>query len=191
MKRTKEDYSKNFLFVAVAIFLIGGLFLGVTLIQHHSPSRGLASDAKAPINLEEALMQKIQVANTGELSNVRFPLVDKSGENVCKKYDQIAISFAAEGVAVNGDRPIVKLELDCKLYGEKAFVDFAVPNQQKSKRKPSSVKIDEHAISISFHHVSWVWPDTWALSEVEYRSEAGDFAPIRPKHQSDIKRIQW
>ena len=191
MKRTKEVYSKNLLFLAVAIFLIGGLFLGVTLVQHHNPKRGIASDAEAPINIEEALMQKIQVANTGEQSNVRFPLVNESGDNICEKYDQITISFAAEGMAVNGDRPVIDLDLDCKLLGKKDYVDFAVPNQQKSKRKPSSVKIDEHAISISFHHVTWVWPDTWALAEVEYKSEKGDFAPIRPKYQSDIKRIQW
>ena len=172
--------------------MFGVGFLGITLKYFKVDKRSIAS-AELAKNSEEELMRSLTVNNKKGESTVEMKLVPKDGKHICKSYDEIQIIFAAEGMAVSGEKPQVSLHLDCTKFQDEVKVVFTVPNQQQSKRKPSSQEFsgNKEGMVVSFSNVQWVWPRSWALETVNFKSQEGDFAIIHPLVQSDIKRIVW
>lgn len=189
----KKNYKPNQLLVAaICTFVFGAGFLGYSIKYYSGQGRNIAS-VPEPKNFEEELMRKIQVKEMSGSTKLSFPMKSAKGDELCAKYEEVSIRFAAEGVAISGKRPSISLHIDCKEVQNKEFAEFQIPNQQAAKRKPSSqeIPVDKAGLKVEFENVSWEWPDRWALEVVEYNSSSGNHAPIRPKYETDIKRIQW
>lgn len=166
MSDRKKDYTKNMIFVAMALFAFGSGFLYLSINQFGGP-RQLAS---VEVNDSGAsdFLSLIEVSDKKDRSVLAVNLKDNSGVNYCENYQNVNLVFHAAEMAVSGDKPEMNIHIECGAYLGKERVELDILNQSLLKRQPSSYTEEQEGVIVEYKNISWEWPSAWALSEVSF-----------------------
>ena len=187
-------------FFGVGLFVVMGLFLGVTswdknLYVQWNPSqmRGLASEGDASptellnLSYEElvqdvgsVLFSKHKIDTRGEnlafyLGNVLIPdPYSKSHRFICQVFSVVEFSFSALGVNLSGEEGIMLVQSPCNSpEDDEAFIGpFWIPYQRiLASSTKKSFKIPEENTSIRFYNASIDYTPSWLLKRVSFFNE--------------------
>ena len=101
-----------------------------------------------------------------------------SGEKVlgCRAYQKVILSFEAEGVAVNGEKPTMTVEGKCEYSADlKKINPLWIPVAKIFGEKPSEGEFSDNnrAIKLKFSHVADEWPRQWVLVGMTVQGDKG------------------
>ncbi len=125
--------------------------------------------------IRNQLSQKIKV----------FPTVDgrKSiqfsgfSSGLCKTYPEIEMEFQAEGIAVGGEAPMLKISAPCESGqdpSEMASIQLPIEKLLAEKPRNAEFKFDGYTAKIEFKNASDEWPKQWILKNVYFKDLAGN-----------------
>lgn len=91
---------------------------------------------------------------------------------LCGYFDQYTLTFEAEGIASNGERPTLVIKQPCMISDRtKLPIPIRIPVEDIFKLKPGdtdiSFKVSEETL-FSFKNIYNAWPEYWVLSKVEF-----------------------
>lgn len=101
----------------------------------------------------------------------------------CREYDKIVLTFEAEGVAVDGERPTMQVEGGCRFTDDLASTEpLMIPVEQILNEKPADGEfkfMQGHGVAVRFEHILDEWPRKWVLTDVKMQGLKGAFAVSR------------
>lgn len=95
---------------------------------------------------------------------------------LCKTYPTIEIEFSAEGVAVGGDIPLMKIKTPCAEAqdpSEIAAINLPIDKILKEKPRNAEFSYDGFNAVVSFVNSADEWPHQWVLKRVEFQNPSG------------------
>jgi hypothetical protein len=92
---------------------------------------------------------------------------------LCSTYSQIEVEFSAEGVAVAGEAPRMKISAPCTENRSGSIAALQFPYTEILKEKPSVREFSYNGTVVSFTNAADEWPRQWILQKVEFRNAAG------------------
>lgn len=95
---------------------------------------------------------------------------------LCKIYPEIEMEFQAEGVAVAGEIPSMKITSPCEVGQDPAeMASFQLPVSKILSEKPKNAEFSFNgfAAKIEFRNSADTWPKIWILKSVHFRDTAG------------------
>lgn len=120
------------------------------------------------------LQKKIKVTPT--IDGKKTILFSGFSSALCKTYTFIDMEFTAEGVAVAGESPVMKIKAPC-LEGqdptEIAAVNLPIGKILKEKPRNAEYSFDGFSAVISFKNSADEWPHQWILKRVEFKNPTG------------------
>lgn len=117
-------------------------------------------------------LKEIKVLEEKQRLGIQLPLKSVSGISLCKQFDNITLSFQAEGVAYSGEVPILKVKSQCLdmdndqtvwLPIQKILKEQGSDNLQLSFYENTPISIE---ISTFFNK----WPKHWVLVGVHFEN---------------------
>lgn len=118
------------------------------------------------INKTESDDVEIQMGN--------FVLKDDHNEKdfACGYYDQVALTFEAEGVSVDGEKPTLVVESGCEIGGDvNTLTPIKLPVHQLKAQKPGNTDYKffnaKSPVTVHSSNPAADWPDTWVLTDVK------------------------
>lgn len=125
--------------------------------------------------IKEQLQKKIKV----------FPTIDGKkaikfsgfSSALCKTYSSISVEFRAEGIAVAGEAPTMKIIAPCtegQDPAEIASISLAIEKILNEKPHDAEYNFDGFNAAVTFKNSSDVWPRQWVLKRVEFTNPHGE-----------------
>lgn len=107
-----------------------------------------------------------------------FAFSTGAGEKVlgCRAYKKITFEFEAEGVAVNGEKPTMKVEGQCQYSSDLTKINpIWIPVARIFGERPGDDGFDEYErpAQINFKNVADYWPRQWVLIGLSVEGESG------------------
>ncbi len=101
-----------------------------------------------------------------------------SGEKIlgCRAYDKINLSFEAEGVAVNGEKPKMTVEGHCEYSSDLTKINpLWIPARRIFGERPADGDFSDYdrPVQVKFSNVADEWPRKWVLIGVSVIGEKG------------------
>ncbi len=124
--------------------------------------------------IKEHLQKKIKVTPT--ISGQKTISFSGFSSALCKTYSAIEIEFWAEGVAVGGEAPIMKINTPCEAAqdpAEIAAINLPIDKILNEKSRNAEYNFDGFKATISFANSADEWPRQWVLKRVEFKNTAG------------------
>jgi hypothetical protein len=107
-----------------------------------------------------------------ELGN--FVLMDDKNQKdfACGFYDKVALSFEAQGVAVDGQKPQLVVEAKCEVAENiNALVPIHVPLSKIKTEKPSDTEFkfyqSKTPLTVRLQNAPGTWPKHWVLNGIK------------------------
>lgn len=121
------------------------------------------------------LAQKIKVYPTIEgKKSIQFSGFSSA---LCKNYPEVEMTFQAEGVAVAGEIPTMKIVAPCESGqdpSEMAIIQLPVEKLLAEKPRNAEFAFNGFSTKLSFEHSSDEWPRTWVLKSVQFKNSVGN-----------------
>ncbi|MEQ1723349.1 MAG: hypothetical protein ABL930_09250 [Pseudobdellovibrio sp.] len=95
---------------------------------------------------------------------------------LCKAYPFIVVEFLADGVAVAGEAPAMKITTPCESGQDPAEIkEVNLPIAKILKEKPRNAEFSYDGFNavVSFTHSADEWPRQWVLKRVEFKGAEG------------------
>jgi hypothetical protein len=90
---------------------------------------------------------------------------------LCSTYPEITAQFYAEGVAVDGEAPLMNLTSHCRADSSGADIAaITLPLPQILSAKPTQSQFEFTDLKVSFEHVDSTWPRQWVLRKIEFKT---------------------
>lgn len=96
---------------------------------------------------------------------------------LCKIYSSVEIVFAAEGVAVAGEAPTMKITHPCEAAQDPAeMASISLPIEKILGEKPRNAEFtfDGYKAVVTFANSADEWPRQWILKRVEFKNTNGE-----------------
>lgn len=115
---------------------------------------------------------------------------DGQKEFACRRYQKIILSFAGEGMAVAGEKPIMEVEGHCFVSEDINMISALwVPVNRILGEAVADGEFDfweQNAVRIRFANVSDQWPLQWALTKVKLSNDNNEEVTIE---ESDLQAM--
>ena len=181
----------------VCVFF-GFFAVGYSVIMSTTPNFTIARDPAAVRQvydfshlrgnaLEVAIKQRVVAGievmkEDGKISVAlgHFAFINGGGERTlgCREYGKVMMTFEADGVVVNGERPTMEVEGACEFSEDLARVNpLTIPVARILGERPADGEfsfMDGKAVSVKFSNLSDEWPRKWVLSGVRFGGAKGD-----------------
>lgn len=114
-----------------------------------------------------------------------FAFVNGGGERTlgCREYGKITMTFEADGVVVNGERPTMQVEGACEFSDDLAHVNpLKIPVARIMGERPADGEftfMEGKPVAVKFSNLSDEWPRKWVLSGVRFGGARGEIAVDR------------
>lgn len=178
MKRNQNNFKKMSRTFYLLVILFALPFVLIRLEGVLKKQRDIASDGSSAISFESADLSEIpdadflkafkyQVLKNARLEStptgngIRMNAVYVKNTHgakvfVCEKYTQIEMIFAAEGVAISGVTPEIRIQGDCSISDDFQFISpFNIPQKwSELKRQPFKVSRSHNDNSLP---LLWTW----------------------------------
>lgn len=125
--------------------------------------------------IRDQLQKKIRVSPT--IDGKKAILFPGFSSALCKTYTSISIEFVAEGIAVAGEAPVMKVTAPCaegQDPAEIAAINLAISKILNQKPRDAEYNFDGFNGVVSFKNSSDEWPRQWILKRVEFLNAAGE-----------------
>ncbi len=185
----QKQEKQNFLLIfSVGLFLFGLSFLLFKLSSQRKEIREPASipsdvlQKEVPINLDllatasDALLREAKILESEDrfgISLGSFLSKNELGEKtlVCQNYDKISLLFEAQGIAVDGKKPILEVDANCEISKEdfKQLKTIWIPFRkiQGENLNISEVSYyEEGLVTYKFADIFMEWPREWKLQSI-------------------------
>ncbi len=130
--------------------------------------------------IKAQLSQKIKIRPTLEgKKSIQFSGFSSA---LCKTYPEIEMEFEAEGVAVAGEPPSMKITAPCEAGQDPAeMAAIFLPLEQILKEKPRNAqfKFEGFTAQLEFKNSADIWPRQWVLTHVQFKNSFGSNKSIR------------
>lgn len=96
---------------------------------------------------------------------------------LCKNYPTVEVEFAAEGVSVGGEAPIMKISHPCEAGqdpADMAAINLPIAKFLNEKPRNAEFSFDGSKTVITFINSADEWPKQWILKRVEFKSATGE-----------------
>lgn len=120
-----------------------------------------------------------------------FTFTNGAGEKTlaCREFDKMVLSFEAEGVVVNGERPSMEIEGGCRFSDDLAKIHpLYLPVARILGEKPADGEFqfrDGSPVAVRFANLSDEWPRKWVLTGVSLSGNKEKLAIER----NELRRI--
>ncbi|MBC7420428.1 MAG: hypothetical protein H7328_06830 [Bdellovibrio sp.] len=125
--------------------------------------------------IKAQLSQKIKVRTTADgKKSIQFSGFSSA---LCKTYPEIEMEFQAEGVAVAGETPIMKVTSPCQPGqdpADMAAIFLPIENLLKEKPRSAEYKFAGFVAKVEFKNASDEWPREWVLTKVLFKNNFGN-----------------
>lgn len=121
------------------------------------------------------LQKKIKVNPT--IDGKKTILFSGFSSTLCKTYGSIVVEFAAEGIAVAGEAPTMKIAAPCtegQDPSEMASINLAIGKILNEKPRDAEYSFDGYNAVVTFKNSSDEWPRQWVLKRVEFKNPQGE-----------------
>ncbi len=127
------------------------------------------------IAMKERMVTGLEVAKESERVGVglgHFTFTNHLGEKTlaCREFSKMTLSFEAEGVVVNGERPSMEIEGDCQFTDDLTRIEpLYVPAARILGEKPADGEFqfrDKNPVAVRFVNLADEWPRKWILTGV-------------------------
>lgn len=115
--------------------------------------------------------------------------------SLCRLYPEIEMEFEAEGVAVAGESPRMKILAPCEAGqdpAEMAAIYLPIENILKEKPRNAEYKFDGFTAKVEFKNSADEWPRQWVLTRVQFKNDSGDNKSViferMPASEEEIER---
>lgn len=129
----------------------------------------------SPDQIKNQLTQKIKVHPTIEgKKSIQFSGFSSA---LCKIYSEIEMEFQAEGVAVAGEIPSMKVTSPCEAGqdpSEMANIQLPIAKILAEKPKNAEFSFNGFTAKIELKHAPDEWPTVWVLKAVQFKNAAGE-----------------
>ncbi|MGE3974993.1 MAG: hypothetical protein AB7F59_10760 [Bdellovibrionales bacterium] len=182
--------TKNLFILFVAVAAFAGLSRIYSISKHKTASNTNRVPASIPkmadvseltgSALETASKRRLLAGAKSILEGENFGVslghfitkgMDGRAAFACDVYDRVILTFAAEGIAVSGDRPSLTVETNCEVSQDVSrLATIWIPIQEIKSGKPvdSELKLTQPIdISIKLSNMISEWPAEWVLSKVK------------------------
>ncbi len=125
--------------------------------------------------IRSQLQKKIKVSPT--LDGKKAIQFSGFSSALCKTYPSISIEFAAEGIAVAGEAPTMKITAPCtegQDPAEIASINLAITKILNEKPRDAEYTFDGFNGVVTFKNSSDEWPRQWILKRVEFKNLQGE-----------------
>ncbi len=105
-----------------------------------------------------------------------FAMAKITGEKTlaCQEFEQVILRFEAEGIATNGERPVMEVEGACEFSADMTKINpVFIPVDRILAEKPSDGELqyrEGKPVTIRFHGMTETWPTRWLLTSVRLSS---------------------
>ncbi len=121
------------------------------------------------------LAQKIKVFPTIEgKKSIQFSGFSSA---LCKLYPEIEMEFQAEGVAVAGESPVMKITAPCESGqdpSEMASIQLPIEKILAEKPRNAEFVFTGFSTKVSFTNSADEWPRQWVLKSVQFKDAVGN-----------------
>jgi hypothetical protein len=125
--------------------------------------------------IKTQLSQKIKIRPTFEgKKSIQFSGFSSA---LCKIYPEIEMEFEAEGVAVAGESPTMRVIAPCEPGQDPAEMGaIYLPLEQILKEKPRNAqfKFEGFSAQVEFKNSADIWPRQWVLTRVQFKNSFGN-----------------
>lgn len=125
--------------------------------------------------IKQQIQKKIKVTPT--INGKKSILLTGFSSSLCKTYSSISVEFRAEGIAVAGEAPTMKITAPCmegQDPAEIASLNLAIEKILNEKPRDAEYSFDGFNSVISFKNSSDEWPHQWVLKRVEFKNIQGE-----------------
>lgn len=125
--------------------------------------------------IRSQIQKKIKVTPT--IDGQKAILFSGFSSALCKTYTSISVEFMAEGIAVAGEAPIMKITAPCtegQDPAEIASINVAIKKILNEKPRDAEYSFDGFNGVVSFKNSSDEWPRQWVLKKVEFKNIQGE-----------------
>lgn len=195
--------------------IVAALALVAALFFQYSPNRTPASipeqnffqlfKPESAVNtaLHNEIISSLKVAKSQKNYQIQirnFLVKDSANhdkanrESLCGYFSDYKLTFEAEGIASNGERPTLVIHQPCVVSEiTKVPNPILIPTDDIFKLKPSdtdiSFKASQNTI-FSFKNIYESWPEYWVLSKIEFDSEIDPSRNILIERKEIFQNIQ-
>lgn len=124
--------------------------------------------------IKNQLVQKIKVYPTIDgKKNIQFSGFSSA---LCRTYSEIEMEFQAEGVAVAGEIPSMKVTAPCEGGqdpAEMGNIQIPVAKILAEKPKNAEFSFNGYTAKIELKHAPDEWPTVWVLKAVQFKNASG------------------
>jgi|GEM_PF-4723241 len=125
--------------------------------------------------IKTQLQKKIEITPT--IDGKKTILFSGFSSALCKNYFAIEIEFTAEGVAVAGEPPVMKIVAPCTAAqnpAEIAAINLPIEKILNQKTRNAEYSFDGFNAVVTFSNSADEWPRQWILKRVEFKNAAGE-----------------
>lgn len=219
----KKNYKPLLITLGFVLFSIGSYIVGYQVgfkswdkqisisLDPALSVRGLASAESADRNIAtvsrteyadpQNLFNKAQVLEHNQSDNILFVVgnllhTNETGNTsfVCKNFSQVQFWFEALGIAMDGEKVIMKLNADCTAHEDHQYIGpFSIPAKTILESSIDKNSFSENNSDIHFENVSLSWPQSWVLIKADFKKAgASDFSVVTktPETEDDLFIIE-
>jgi hypothetical protein len=159
-------------------------------VYDFSHLRGSALD----VAMKERMVAGLEVFRESErigLGIGHFAFVNGGGEKTlgCREFGKVMMTFEAEGVVVNGERPMMQVEGACEFSEDLAKVNpLYIPVSRILGERPADGEFqfrEGKEVTVRFSNLSDEWPRKWILVGMTMNGTRADFSVDR----NDLNKI--
>ena len=125
--------------------------------------------------IKAQLTQKMKVRSTTEgKKSIQFSGFSSA---LCKIYPEIEMEFKAEGIAIAGEPPIMKVIAPCRVGqdpSEIAAIFLPIEKILSEKPRNAQYKFPNYDAQVEFTNAPDEWPRDWILTKVLFKNNSGN-----------------
>lgn len=125
--------------------------------------------------IRSQLMKKLSVTPTLE-GEKQIQLTGFSA-SICRNYQKIELTFQSEGVAVSGNPTEMTIIAECEAAQDPSQIkSINIPVGKILDEKPRNAEFHFQGMnsSFTFNNSADVWPRTWILKSMSFKSDSGN-----------------
>jgi hypothetical protein len=181
MKNSQTQKLKSVL-LSTLFFAVGfSIFFSISnniAIQRDPASLNLKMNTLAGLNRDQLQTEIAKKVRFTTLDNGKEKTVVLEGfsSNLCKQFQNVELTFMAEGVSVAGEPTTMKINSPCEAAQDPAeMASIRIPVEKIMNEKPRDAEFSflGYNSKFTFSKSADEWPRTWVLTSFEFLSVTG------------------
>lgn len=98
---------------------------------------------------------------------------DISDSSICTRYKYLKVDFAADGVAVSGNKPTISFTANCEATNNMITLHLPISEIANKPAKQWEFAFTANPnVAVKVEHVIGFWPESWSLHQITFFNTA-------------------